>query len=230
MSIYTPQQLLEQINEAYFEEVFKSELPQKERTAKMKLAQQKLRVAKRNLKAEQTLIKQRWDNRNKGEAAKEQLELAPYLLIESYLGKVEISYSELEAAIAGGSNYPEAITLGEVIIGDEWVGDYVIGGRIAAEEWYQGKVQELKDKLRQAQKEAFADAKKYIEMKRYDLARSLLESMPSVPLAQEWLQKLQKLEDKEGQIKKRNTIIIEAISAGVLAIFIILAILARISK
>src|SRR5258707_6824502 len=135
MSLYNPQQLVDQINGSYFPELFTPELSAKERTVKLKLARQKLRIAKQSLKAEQIAIKKRWDNRNKQEAEQERLELVPYSLVEAYVKKIEGSFAELGAALEIGSELPKPLGLATVFVGTTETGAYQLSNQEQAAKW-----------------------------------------------------------------------------------------------
>ncbi|MBK8035344.1 MAG: hypothetical protein IPK17_38730 [Chloroflexi bacterium] len=77
------QKLLDELHAAHIPALFVEELPAKGRQAAIKVARQKLRHIKRQIKFEKDAIKARWDARKKDEALNETLYLLPYLTLRS---------------------------------------------------------------------------------------------------------------------------------------------------
>jgi hypothetical protein len=118
MTSHSAEDLLSQLHELDIPSLFSADLSFTERSQNVALTKQKLKVVKKQLKNELESIKARWDGRNRYEAQEKRLYLAPYLLIDELIDRLEIEISELE--IRG----PE----GKIpFFGTELVGNYDTG-------------------------------------------------------------------------------------------------------
>jgi hypothetical protein len=136
---YSPQELLGQFHEVDIAALFNPDIPtKKERTEKIKIARQKIRLIKSRTKEEQDTIKARWDGRKVGHAQQEKLHLAPYTLILDVISQIEIFISEL-AALKAKDPIPEPPNFNKeshaVIFGDIQEGQWKIGSVIDAKKW-----------------------------------------------------------------------------------------------
>ena len=120
METDTAERLLAQLHEIDFPSLYNLSLPVKDRDSLVKLAKQKLKLVKRQLREEMDVIKKRWDGRNSYEAAQERLHLAPYKVLDDLIAKLEVAITELE--IKGSEAKP--VTFGTQLVGNFDTGEW----------------------------------------------------------------------------------------------------------
>jgi uncharacterized protein YukE len=145
-----PQDILDSVHELDFAALYDETLSKKERAANIKVAKQKLRIIKKNLKEQQTIINRRWDGRNSAQAAMERIELLPYNVLGQVLDYVETAFVELETANNFDRAIPVPPDVGRVIVHDET--EAVITSERGAYRWMIEKANE-----------SLADAENYAE-------------------------------------------------------------------
>jgi hypothetical protein len=131
MSTDTVDRLLTEVHEIDFPALYSPTLATKEREASVKLAKQKLKLIKRQLRDEMDVIKKQWDGRNSNEAHQEKLNLAPYKVLDDLVAKLEVALAEVE--IKGTSAKP--VTFGNVLVGDFDKGEWHIVTEKEAVRW-----------------------------------------------------------------------------------------------
>jgi hypothetical protein len=155
MPTYLPQDLLDLLHTVDIPGLFAENMPIKERATSIKLARQKLRQIKRQIKQEQDVIRHQWDGRHKEEALRQREELAPYEVLHDVSLQAETAITVLQTSIELGKPLPVAPVLGTVIIEDHAVGKWVIVSAEAAVRLiklqYQRMITDLKERIDNAE-------------------------------------------------------------------------------
>jgi len=88
----------------------------KARADLIKLAEQRLKLIRKQLKDQSKDVAARWDGRNQYEGVMERLELAPYNLVDDQIGEILIFLEEVKIANKGNTRLPLLPYIGTVII------------------------------------------------------------------------------------------------------------------
>lgn len=131
MPTYTPQQLLDHLHQLDIPSLFDPNLSSEERMKEIKVAKQKIRLLKKQVKQEIEVIKSTWDGRNTYQAQQERLHLAPFLQVEQLVAQIEIAINEL--GIRGAVDWRPAF--GSVIVGSFKRGEWHILSPLDAIIW-----------------------------------------------------------------------------------------------
>jgi len=136
MSLYSPQQLLDQLHETQIEWAFVEELSPQEHKEIIKVIKQRLEAVKQRLKTEESAIKGQYDGRNKLRAALKQRDLRPYALLDDLVFHLELSLTDLEATLKFDRAIPAAPKFGTVLAGGKAFSEYIITDQLGAAKWY----------------------------------------------------------------------------------------------
>lgn len=185
------QKLLDELHQVNIPALFVEELPSKGRKAAVKVARQKLRHIKGQIRFEKEAIKTQWDSRKKNEALAENLYLLPYLTLEKLVSQLEIDIAELEAASETGAPIPEVPSFGSILYGQQ-VDD---GARVEFQwEVITSETLAQRQEVLAAQTRGnMIQARALIQQKQYAQARALLRRTDH-PKAREWLVKLDEVD------------------------------------
>ncbi|MBZ0283488.1 MAG: hypothetical protein K8L97_22320 [Anaerolineae bacterium] len=96
MDTNKPQMLLNELHSIGISNVYSTSLSPTDRKTQIKLAKQKLKLVKKNLGQETRAIKSMYDGRNQLQARIQQRELAPFIVLENLIDRLEVALSELE--------------------------------------------------------------------------------------------------------------------------------------
>lgn len=199
------QRLLDELHAACISAAFVDELPRTGRKAAIKVLRQKLRHIKGQIKLEKDAIKAQWDARKKDEALAETLYLLPYLALEKLISKIEVSLSELEAAMTTGAPIPDPPQFGSILYGQSTNDGAKINVQweIISEETFAQRQADLASQIQGS----LVQARALIQQKQYAAARVLLKQTDH-PKAREWLAKL----DEVDHPSRTGAVILEALS------------------
>lgn len=226
MSTYTPQDLLDQINQIDFPELFAAVADSKERTAEIKLVRQKLKQVRQYSKEEQSIIKARWDGRRPNEAIQETNELGPYSMVDKYLDQIDNQIEELDLAVKFNRPLPSPPEILSYVIYDYKQDRIFLATEETAKLWLKKREE---DQAKEDRLE-LERIKAIIQQGEYTRARQLLELF-NHPTGNKWLLKVKQLEMQAAakQRKKwRNRIILITLAIVLVGvIFIVNALVPR---
>ncbi len=135
MSIYTPQQLLDQLHEIDFGAISAERVSEKERQALLKLAKQNLKAVKQRLHAEEAYVNSKWDGRNSYQAQRKRVELLAYKLLDELIAQLELHLSEVDIALKFDKVIHSMPSFGTLIVGSEADGNYLLTDEEGALRW-----------------------------------------------------------------------------------------------
>jgi hypothetical protein len=189
----TPQDLLDHLNALSLAELFDPDLDPKTRTAYLKARKARLAHIKQLLKTDISLVKSAY-GRSQADKRLETIELLPYLALEGVISNIQVTLSELQAAMVAGRPFPEMPMVGEAIRvkHDDDGYSVLIMDNASAREMDEEEARVNAERLRQK----MVLARQQIESKHWLAAQTTLKGIDN-PVAKKWLGKVESIIARE---------------------------------